>query len=119
MDALENFDWKMLESADTRVELLDRIIGSHIPMPDGSQHYIELPLFVWYWAHRTTTIGTPLLSLTQQALDAIAEADRETGVQYTGDEWNAEFTHVYQTLIMAGARGIEESMARDGLPLFG
>ncbi len=119
MDALENFDWKRLEQADVRLELLDKIVGSYIPMPDGSQHYVEIPMYAWYWLRRMHTSESEFKSFAQETLDAIAEADLETESQYTGDEWNAEFQHVYQTLIMAKARGLQQGYEDHNIPLFG
>jgi hypothetical protein len=40
MQAIEKVNWDAVD--------YDKIIGDYLPMPDGSQHYIEMDMLHWY-----------------------------------------------------------------------
>lgn len=106
MDALKDFDWSICETEHARTEMLERIIGSHVPMPDGSQHYLEMPLIAWYWMHRLIKRGRDMTAFAQDTLDAIHEVENKF------DE--ALFNEFYQARLMAAGQGIISGLTEAG-----
>ena len=111
MDAFKDSDWSICETEHARTEMLERVYGSHVPMPDGSQHYLEMPLIAWYWMHRLIKRGDNMVEYAQETLDSIHEVENKF------DE--ARFTKFYQAGLMASGRGIIEAQDRLGIPFAG
>jgi hypothetical protein len=106
MEALEGFDWTVLERKETRVELLEKVIGSYVPMPDGSQHYIEMPMIAWYWMHRLIARGRDMKTYAQTALDAMYETEPAFDEE--------QFNECYEIIIMSSGKGLLQGLTETG-----
>ncbi|QCI63956.1 hypothetical protein [Phreatobacter stygius] len=88
MKAIEKVDWETVD--------FDKVVGDYVPLPDGSQHYIEMDMLHWHVLLFIAERGEPLEDVAQDALNVIADTP--------GTNFEEHFDELFKAGIMAFGR---------------
>ena len=86
MRFFEKVDWDTVD--------YDKVVGHQVPLPDGSQHFIEMDMLHWYWVEFMQEQGETIEDVIAEALDILTEEPDtdldeliKTGILAWGREW--------------------------------
>lgn len=92
MEVFEKVDWGRVDN--------DRIVGSYIPMPDGSKHYIEMSMLHWYICDFYVTKAEGRLEDIAREVQDILD---EPGASPTGEK-GLSFDECFQHYLISFAK---------------